>query len=351
MAGQQANQICAIVPKKILLRILFTLFKDVATQSPTSSPNQAVTTDTPTNSTQSLTSVPSTITIPTESEIESPSFAVGTIDSPASSCNDIPLDSPSGEYWIQTNSSTSPVQIYCDTYQRNCSCNSTGGWARVANLDMTDPTQQCPVGFKQITRTESPLRTCGRPDGHRRGCVSTIFPVHGIKYSRVCGRIVGYQVGPPGAFRTAIDEQFGQNSTDGYYLEGISITHSQPPRHHIWSFAGAVGEQYNHLMRICPCTRIGTSGIEVPSFVGDDYFCDTANRGRSLSGGFFYANDPLWDGQGCGSTSTCCEFNNPPWFCKQLSQPTTDNIELRICNDNSPVWDDSPFEIIEMYIN
>ena len=26
----------------------------------------------------------------------------------------------------------------------------------------------------------------------------------------------------------------------------------------------------------------------------------------------------LWDGEKCGLTSTCCEFNNPPRFCKEL---------------------------------
>ena len=34
--------------------------------------------------------------------------------------------------------------------------------------------------------------------------------------------------------------------------------------------------------------------------------------------------DPLWDGTDC----LCC--NNPPWFYKQLPQPTTDNIEMRV---------------------
>ena len=59
---------------------------------------------------------------------------------------------------------------------------------------MTGLTQQCPDGFKQINRTVSLLHTCGRPDGLRDGCVSTTFPVHGIEYSCVCGRIV-HQVG------------------------------------------------------------------------------------------------------------------------------------------------------------
>ena len=294
-----------------------------------------------------------TVMLPTDSASTEPlTFPVGSINNPASSCSDITPHSPSGEYWIQTNSSTSPVQVYCDTNQRNCSCNTTRGWARVANLDMTDPTQQCPVGFKLINRTEPPLRTCGRPDGHSLGCVSTTFPVHGIEYSHVCGRIIGYQIGPNAAFRTSIDQNFQQNFTDGYYINGISITHGEPPRHHIWSFAGAVGEEYdNVLLNLCACTRIEASGIPVPSFVGEDYFCDTGNRGGDFSTGVFFADDPLWDGQGCGGTSTCCEFNNPPWFCKQLPQPTADDIELRLCNYDEPAIDDSPFEIVEMYIN
>ena len=59
----------------------------------------------------------------------------------------------------------------------------------------------------------------------------------------------------------------------------------------------------------------------------------------------------LWGGQGCGNISTCCEFNDPPWFCKQLPQPTTDDIELRICNRDSSRFEDDPFEVVEVYIH
>ena len=40
---------------------------------------------------------------------------------------------------------------------------------------------------------------------------------------------------------------------------------------------------------------------------------------------------PLWDGEGCGPINACCQLNNPPWFCTPLPQPTTDDIELRLC--------------------
>ena len=129
--------------------------------------------------------------------------------------------------------------------------------------------------------------------------MSTTFPVYGIQYSQVCGRIVGYQVGTPNAFFTfSID---GQN-IDGYYLGDISLTHGQSPRQHIWSFVGAVGEGYTRIQSLCPCTR-NTSIEYVPPFVGSDYFCDTAIRDNSWQEGVFYSNDPHWDGQGCESTS------------------------------------------------
>ena len=254
------------------------------------------------------------------------------------SCNDLPQGSQSGYYYIKT--SNGVIQVYCDTSVRYCNCSSATVQMRVVELDMTDPTQQCPDGFKLIRRTELPLRICGRPDGHIDGCVSTTFPVYGIEYSRVCGRIVGYQFGSPSGFDT------DESSIDRDYMAGISLTHGLP-RQHIWSFVNAQNE--NTTSQVCPCIR--NSVISVPLFVGEDYFCDSAVRGSDRTGSIYHPDDPLWDGQGCGSTSTCCKFNNPPWFCKQLPQPITDDIELRLCENNGSSHDDSPFELIQLYIN
>ena len=262
---------------------------------------------------------------------------IGTFGKPANSCKDIPQGSPSGRYWIKRDSL--PFEVYCDTNRRNCSCDSSSeAWMRVANIDMTDRTQWCPYQFELITRTQTPFRTCGRGSGIQ-GCISTSFPVYGIEYSRVCGRIVGYQIGSPSGFGT------GSSSINSHYIAGISLTHGTS-RQHIWSLVNAQGEGYSS--EVCPCIG-GTDSI--PSFVGSDYFCDSAVRGSNAVNGRFYPEDPLWDGQGCGRTSTCCEFNNPPWFCKQLPQPTTDNIELRLCENSDSIYDDTPLEIVEIYIS
>ncbi len=46
-------------------------------------------------------------------------------------------------------------------------------------------------------------------------------------------------------------------------------------------------------------------------------FCETGSRQAWQN--ILYSEDPLWDGQGCGLTSSCCQFNSPPWFCKKLA--------------------------------
>ena len=86
-----------------------------------------------------------------------------------------------------------------------------------------------------------------------------------------------------------------------------------------------------------------------PSFVENDYFCDTGSKNRwQLT--TLYQENPLWDGAGCGPANTCCSLNNPPWFMKQLPSSTTNDIEMRMCNDESYTNEDTPIEIIELYI-
>ena len=217
---------------------------------------------------------------------------------------------------------------------------------RVANLDMTNPNQNCPVQLRLMNRTTAPLRTCGRIEGPAR-CVSTTYSTYGVEYLKICSRIIAYQIASPDAFAPYFYNR--ALSIDDVYVDGVSLTHGQSPRHHIWTFANAVDETQS-TGYACPCTRRDPTytGI-VPPFIGQDYFCETGSR-EKFRYNTFYHDDPLWDGQGCGGNSTCCEFNNPPWFCKQLPQPTTDDIELRLCGNERISNEDTPIEIVEMYI-
>ena len=83
--------------------------------------------------------------------------------------------------------------------------------------------------------------------------------------------------------------------------------------------------------------------------MGDDYFCETGVPPDMWWDYDFYSDDPLWDGEGCGPTSTCCSFNSPPWFCKQLLQSTNADLEMRLCGGH-PEFENTPIELIEIYI-
>ena len=277
----------------------------------------------------------------TLSQIHQLQLPGGTPSHPATSCReikDLHPSSPSGHYWIRSLNGSS-IQVYCDM-TRSCG-GITGGWMEVANIDMANSTNSCPAGLRMLT---SPKRLCAiNSDGP--GCSSAVFNVQGIEYSRVCGKIIGYQQGSPDAFEAYRHLVI----IDDVYVDGVSLTHGRNPRKHIWTFAAALHEVAAHPSTQCPCTNINvTTAIPIPPYVGNDYFCDTASEQYFQYK--FYPDDPLWDGQGCGSLNTCCTFNTPPWFMKQLPSPTTDDIEMRLCCNQYRSDEDITVETIELYV-
>ena len=115
---------------------------------------------------------------------------------PAHSCKEIydrNTSSPSGYYWL-VSSSEKFTRVYCDM-ERTCG-GVEGGWMKVTSLDMKEATNSCPSGLKTLT---SPKRLCGM-NTNGGGCSSAYLNVHGVNYSRVCGKIIGYQQKTPDGF-------------------------------------------------------------------------------------------------------------------------------------------------------
>ena len=256
---------------------------------------------------------------------------------PAESCSEIfdsKPDLPSGNYWI-TSSNETAVQLYCNNIMaRRCCGETIGGWTRVAYLNMTDPNQQCPVLWREIST--SGVRSCTRTNNAGTSCYSAFYHPNtgGNSYSRVCGRVLGYQYCTTDGFRP------GDHSIETVYVDGVSITHGSP-RQHVWSFVAGV---------LCPCPHPGA-----PSFVGNDYFCDRGTdvdtRPCGVIQNDLLIDHPLWDGGGCSPTGACCEINDPPWFCTTLPQPTTDDIEVRICADQHLGDEEVTVGQIEIFVN
>jgi len=238
----------------------------------------------------------------------------------------------------------------------SCDEHSTGVWMRIGYLNMKDASHNCPNGF----HLHNYPRRCGlkipRFIGSSpyygavykydtAGCSQITYSAYGALYQRVCGRITAYQKGTTDAF----NNYYSHNSSiTSEYVDGVSITHGSL-KHHIWTFAAASDEMRADQWR-CPCSRCDRNFTgRVLSYVGNDYFCDSGtllfpNPNKA------YTTNPIWDGSGCTLTSTCCNLNSPPWFCKKLPQPTTDDIELRVCRDQLGGDEDIQISLIEIYI-
>ena len=181
------------------------------------------------------------------------------------------------------------------------SSRSCGGsaWTRVAYLDMTDPGSVCPTNWTLHT---SPVRGCGQTQTAIYSCDSAFFSVSGQSYSRVCGRILAYQVGSPNAFHTSI--RTGRTSIDSAYVDGVSVTHGPVgSRQHIWTFATALyHDDPSYLSdHTCLCTNTRHSWpYQLPSSIQNNYFCDTGSTGPGWTRTTYYSDDPLWDGAGVG---------------------------------------------------
>ena len=261
---------------------------------------------------------------------------------PASSCKLIYQCSlstvPSGYYWINT--STGATRMYCTMNLIHCG-DTTGGWTRVAYINMTDPGETCPGGLNYIS---SPVRMCAQ--SRSGGCSSVTLPPHEGSYTKVCGRAQGYQYQDTLAF---LFHHRDQATLDGHYVDGLSVTHGNP-RNHIWTFAAGSSKDNRHHVGRCPCLPPPLRGdTSAPPFVGNHHICESGYTG-GLSPKW-HLEDPLWDGEGCVQGSTCCDGADRPWFYRDLGTTVTDGVEVRMCMKQMPAHSNVGVEELEIYVS
>ncbi len=148
---------------------------------------------------------------------------------PAPSCAGILFinsSSSSGYYWV-TSSNGSAVRVYCDM-TRSCG-GITGGWTRVASLDMRDNSTQCPSGLRENSFGGT-IRTCVNRNSSG-SCSSDTFPTYNLPYSNICGQIRAYQFGSTDAFFGSFQDRTIVPSIEDNYVDGVSLTHGNPKKH------------------------------------------------------------------------------------------------------------------------
>ena len=218
-----------------------------------------------------------------------------TIYFPAPSCQAIYLLQPysmSGYYWV-TSSDGSSVHVYCEM-TKSCG-NITGGLTRVALLNSETRPLICTGDF--VTVNHDTLCVRNTVDS---GCSQIVFPLMNISYSHMCGTVEGYWFGSPDGF---IEVYRTLNSSiNDNYVDGISLTYGNTTnRNHIWTF---IADGISSIRQNCP--------REIPEYVGNSYSC------------------LIWDGL-CPSTTNPCSHE----FFRQIQEAVTEDIEMRLCRDQS----------------
>ena len=211
------------------------------------------------------------------------------------SCKDIKRkwsDSPSGYYQLGTR--RGPVSLYCNMDEL---CGSKRGWTRLGYLNIADPSESCPSGFKLYQH--GGVRACGRQSSSVGSCAALKLLADDISYSQVCGRVVGYQYGST----DAVDSTIGtgaHNDINSYYVDVVSIT-SGFCRQHVWTLMAGLHEA-SYYYRVndgrynCPCAQGTLQNSTLQSFIGNDYFCESGNPATDGTWQYIlYTFDPLWD--------------------------------------------------------
>ena len=264
---------------------------------------------------------------------------VNSENNPATSCKAIyecDPSSPSGYYWI--NGATGPVQLYCLMDINNCG-GTTGGWMRTAYI-MANVDNTCPAGLTYTAVGSTRVCTSSHSNA---GCTSVIFPTRGVPYTKVCGRALAYQRGSDDGYYNY--HGGNQQSLNGSYVDGLSVTYGSP-RNHIWTFAAGLSKGTDNPQHNCPCALYPGPGA--PPFVGENFFCESGVS-AGFTNGLWYLDDPLWDSQGCVSGSTCCNRGGP-WFTTTLSQEVSGDIEVRWCFGEASGNEDVGVEQLEIYV-
>ena len=218
-----------------------------------------------------------------------------------------------------------------ETWFRPCDCGGPG-WEKIAFYDFSQ--QECPSDF---TRHKGQYNDAScRRTNECPTCSSLPLPVQGRSYSSVCGRVRGHGHGI--AFNKAIASTCIEG-LDQIYADGVSLTHGPAyRRRHIWTFAAAYADGDSDTSNTpvnCGCSNTNLNwNYATPEYVGNDYFCDS-NRQFTDGSRRKDDDDDLWDGKGCGPSSSCCEWNDPPYFCKHFRYTTNEDLEIRLFSSSN----------------
>ena len=228
---------------------------------------------------------------------------------------------PSGIYRVRSYK-CSFIHKYCST-NRVASCRGVpGNWRRIAYLNTNENPVSCPDNFEVRDPNSNPP-LCRRTNPNK-GCSSVTYPSNGMSYSQVCGTVRIHAAGTPDGFITFRDRSM--------YVDGVYFTHGvSSSRNHIWTYSAATA--YGNTRGCSPCYFQKPMNMPGKNYTCITLHCDIINCYQGV----------LW-----GNATQLC-FGNGTFY-RQLSESTTDNIEMRVCRDERRSNEDIFISFVELFV-
>ena len=223
----------------------------------------------------------------------------------------------SGHYWIRSPNGSS-VLVYCSI---TILCNRRGGWRRVVKLEKYE--NGSATCFPDLVNNRTNASQCVK-NGAARGCSHTVFPLHNIEYTHICGVVEGYGYGTPDGFCTGSGIDIFRprdNDINGNFVDGISLTYQlQAVKKDLWTYSAASG----------PCL----SKSNPPTFLNMSYvsYLPVSAVGN--------ATDAT-----CPTGLTCVDT-----FHREFPQPISSSIEMRLCRGQPQYDEEIAVGNVEIYV-
>ena len=231
---------------------------------------------------------------------------------------------PSGIYRVRSNN-CSFIHKYCSTNTAFSCSGVSGNWRRIAYLNTNENQVSCPDNL-EVRDSNSNPPLCRRTRANK-GCNSVTYPSNNESYSQVCGTVRVHPEGTLDGFDTFNDQSM--------YVDGVYLTygHSSNRNNIIWTYTSAV--TVGSSTRGCDrCNQRKPSNIPRTNFTCTSAHCSDANSCFS---------NTLW-----GNEAQQC-FGNETFY-RQLSESTTDNIEMAVCRDQPRSDEDVLISFVELFV-
>ena len=219
----------------------------------------------------------------------------------------------SGHYWIRSPNGSS-VLVYCSM---TTLCNRTGGWRRVVKLEkFNNGSAAC---FPDLVNIRTNASQCVK-NGSEPGCSHTVFPLHNIEYTHVCGEVEGYGYRTPDGFCTDRGTEMDRRENiNGNFLDGISLTYQQQnTKKDLWTYSATSAD----------CS----SRFTTPMFLNKSYvsYLPVFTDGAAAA---------------CPTGKSCVDT-----FHREFPQPISSDIEMRLCRGQEEIDEEIIMGNVEIYV-